>query len=622
MKKRPFRRSGLFLVLAALLLSFQNCQNFETNNPPASSSSLGSSSGSGTGGAPVAPPLPPANTAEEQAARLRECASLIIRPTISLSASEVTVQSGLATGAGDQNSAAVAVTSNKGLSNPARAQSLTCPINTTLRLQIVEGNGSALNTITTAKDMTGTERATAGLDAAAIRTLLNNAVQVQNNNQIFETASNSQSFVIRPTRDNNNANVLRCVQGEAWFRVTVRTEIGGTVARSMDSDPAFVRVAVRNNCWDESQLNPMTALSPLIQFGTAAAMNQNYLAVIAPKEAALSGALEVGSLYVFQRSGSTWNFQQKIYLPGAAARDSISAVEFLSDRMIVATKYRDNRGAFFVYGLSGGQWAHQSTFNPQSPQTNQEFGHALASNGNFLFVSAPQLGDSGAVFVYELVNGILTVGQMLTPAEGAMNTAFGFSLSSEGDTLVIGAPQTLLAQAEAAGQLHIYRNTASNWTPTQTLTPPQTVRRDGMRFGFSVAYRGGSLAVGAPHFATGGDDTNRGAVFYYGTLGAAPTDLRGASGEQLFGHAVHLMADRSVLVGAPSINNRAGQVIVYLPADIAARRISRRLYPLASAAQDNFGSFILSSGNSIAIGARAKATPNTGTGAAYVLVRR
>lgn len=614
MKNSPFRRSGFFLILAALLFSFQNCQNFETNiQPETSTSSLG-------GGSETAPP---AGTTEDQFRRLQECANLINKPSITgLSTTELTVLSGLATGAGDQNSAALDVTANKGISNPARAQELICPITTTLRIQIVEGNGTSTNRITTAKDLGGAEEVTAGLTAAATRALLNNSVQVTQNNQVFEGASNSRSFTIRTNRTNNNLNILRCVEGEAWFQVNVRTEIGGVVEKSLDSDPRYVRVAVRNNCWDEAQLNPTTTLSRLIQFGAAGAMNSNYLAVAAPKEESATGTLEVGSLYVFRKAGTAWNFQQKIYLPGAATKDSISAVEFLSDRMIVSTKYRENRGALFVYGLSGGLWSHQATLNAPQTQAYQEFGHSLVANGNFLFVSAPQLGASGAVYVYELINGVLTARQTLTPDASSSNTAFGFALASEGDTVVIGAPQTLLAQAEGSGRVHVYRLSSGSWSSVQTLTPPTAVNRIGMRFGYSLAYRGGSLVIGAPHFATGTDDVNRGVAFYYSTLAATPVDLRGSSGDQLLGQAVHLLTDKSVLVGAPSINNKAGQVIVYLPADVAARRISRRLFPLVSAAQDNFGSFILSNGNSIAIGARAKSSPNTGAGAAYVLVRK
>lgn len=614
MNNSPIRKSLLILTLLLLLFGFQNCQNFETNNQTDS----GSLSQSGEGASSSLPP----GTSEEQLRRLQECANLIIKPTINVQSTEVTVLSGLATGAGDQNSTAVPVESNKGISNTSRAQELTCPISTTLRLQLVEGNGSQLNTLTTAKDLSGAEKATGTLTAANIRTLLNNAIQVQTNNQVYEAASNTRSFVIRPNRLNNNMNVLRCVQGQAWFQVNVRTEITGAVTKSLDSDPVFVKVNVQNNCWDETQINPTTTLSRLVQFGAAGAMNSTFLAVAAPKEESATGALEVGSVYIFQKSGSSWAFRQKINLPGAATRDSISAVEFISDRMIIATKYRDNRGAIFVYGLSGGVWAHQATISAPQSQTNQEFGHSLAVNGNFLFVSAPQLGNSGAVFVYELLNGNLNLRQTLTPPVNSFNTAFGFSLSSEGDTLIVGAPQSLLAQAEGSGQVHIFRLSSGSWTQTQVLTPPAATLKIGMRFGLSVSYRGGSLVIGAPHFATGTDDVNRGIAYYYSTLAATPVDLRGSGGEQLFGQTVHLASDRAVFVGAPAINNQAGQVVVYLQSDVSARRISRRLYPLASAAQDNFGSFIVSSGTSLAVGARAKSSPNTGAGAAYVLVRK
>ena len=81
---------------------------------------------------------------------------------------------------------------------------------------------------------------------------------------------------------------------------------------------------------------------------------------------------------------------------------------------------------------------------PLPVQAGLEFGTAVAINGNQLAVGAigPTGSEAGKVYIYNLANGALL--RTLVPAGigdgGAAGDRFGYSLAFSGDWLVVGAP--------------------------------------------------------------------------------------------------------------------------------------------------------------------------------------
>lgn len=624
---RRLKSPRLYALLTSVILifSFQNCRQFDATTHAGSVSGSGTAMGTGTGSTlgtdTAAGTDAAALAAEAQRKRIADCVTLLAKPQMNgLSATQVTVLSGLATGAGDARSENITVTlASKGITNPARAQELLCPVTTSLRVQQLNGDTTYVHSVLTAIDLAGNEMVPT--DPAAYKTALNsliqNSVASSGNNQVFDLNSNTQNISFQPVRRNA---FLRCVEGVAWYRVSVRTEITGDGGKAFDSDPQVVKVILKNNCWAESRLIPPNDLPRLVQYGAQGAIVGNLAAVLAPKEASATGVLEVGAVYVFEKLNGVWNSTARFQVQDAFARDTLNSIAISNGKIIVGSKYRGGEGAVFVYTKSGTSWNLHQKITAQSSQGGQEFGQALAASGNLLFVGAPNYSNRGVVYVYEFLNGNYLWKQTISPNAAKDFMGFGMALSVDGSALAVGAPQALLHESERAGEVQVFNLSGTSWVHAKTLAPAGTVKV-GMKFGASVDILAGKIIVGAPSYAGGDTDINRGAAFYFENSAATPVALTGEAGDQLYGHAVAITGS-GILVGAPYRNSRAGQVYYYATAAIAGKKASRIHYSQALTAQDNFGSFIDVSGSDVLMGARSKSSPNTGAGAAYIYLMK
>jgi len=102
-------------------------------------------------------------------------------------------------------------------------------------------------------------------------------------------------------------------------------------------------------------------------------------------------------------------------------------------------------GAVYVFVRTGGAWAQQAYIKPAVTTAGIEFGWALSlsSDGNTLVVGSPGgAGGMGAAIVFERSGGFWTQQVALQASNPAVQDFFGSSvgLSADGSTLVVGAP--------------------------------------------------------------------------------------------------------------------------------------------------------------------------------------
>lgn len=618
-----------FFIGLVLMFSFQNCEQFEAlpQKTVGVSDNSGITTSSSSSSTPTPTPTNDPNAAAEAArkkrqAEIAECVTLISTPSIdSLSVSEVTVLSGLSNGAGDANSANINVTVTKGINNQARATQLACPLQTSLRVQQLNDDASHPHQIIHAVDLSGDQKVPANLTAykAALNSLVSNSVLLSGNNQTVGPNSNVKAISFQPFRNNNNTNILRCVQGTAWFRVIARTEITGDGGAVKDSAPQVVKVNLVNNCWAESRLIPSNVLPRLVQYGAAADIKGNLAVVLAPKENSGTGTLEVGTAYVFEKQNENWVQSARFQVSDAFAKDTLNSVVIFNNMIVVGSRYRDKQGNVLVFGKSGATWQVLQKITPPVNQADQDFGAALAAAGTYLFIGAPNYNSSGAVSVYEWLNGNFIFRKNLFDQKGESYKGFGSALSADGTNLAVGAPQSVLHEPERAGEVQLFSLSNGAWNYAKTLAPVAADAVLGMKFGSSVAMKNGKILVGASAFATSDTDLDRGAAFYYSSSAAAAVKMTGSGGGERFGHSVAI-SDTGILIGAPYKTSRQGLVNYSTFSDAAAKKVTRIHYSQVLAAQDNFGDFIAVSGSDILVGARAKSSPNAGAGAAYIYV--
>jgi hypothetical protein len=211
-----------------------------------------------------------------------------------------------------------------------------------------------------------------------------------------------------------------------------------------------------------------------------------------------------------------------------------------------------------MFGLlcigANGQAAELLQLGKANPLARDEFGYAMASDGQRIAIAAPgENAEAGAVYIFDCASPGCPQEARIAATDLASGNAFGSALAFSGNTLAIGAP------AQAAGATYIFiRSAPGAWIQQAKLTDSGGM--NGERFGSALALLGDTLLVGAD-----GDSSGRGAVFAFNRTGstwALPSLLLAADGVagDAFGSAVALSSGHA-LIGAPfEGNSGAGQM--------------------------------------------------------------
>ncbi|MEE3228276.1 MAG: hypothetical protein VX237_04160, partial [Chloroflexota bacterium] len=191
-------------------------------------------------------------------------------------------------------------------------------------------------------------------------------------------------------------------------------------------------------------------------------------------------------------------------------------------------------GAVYVYKRTGTSWNQEAYIKSDNMTAGDNFGHVLAIYGDTLAVGA--IGedsnqtsitnginassnnsntDSGAVYIYKRSGATWAQEAYIKAVNNGASDNFGYSLSLNGETLAVGvykedSNQTSITNGTSAssdnsnadsGAVYIYKRSGTSWSQEAYIKAANNRASDN--FGYSVSLHADSLAVGAP-----GEDSN------------------------------------------------------------------------------------------------------------------
>jgi len=312
-----------------------------------------------------------------------------------------------------------------------------------------------------------------------------------------------------------------------------------------------------------------------------------------------------GAVYVFTRSGSTWSQQAYIKASNTEAEDGFGrSLSLGADTLAVSAIWEDSSasglngdqnnndalqsGAVYVFTRSGTTWSQQAYIKASNPGADDLFGLSLQLSGDTLAVGAPYedssssgvngaqnnlASNSGAVYVFTRSGSIWSQQAFIKASNTGANDLFGYGLTLDGDTLVVGAPRedsgaTGIGGDQAsnavfdAGAAYVFVRSGSNWSQQAYLKASNTGTND--RFGESVSLSGDFLAIAAAwedSNATGlngnqlsNSDADSGAVYVFRRSGNQWSQLAyikasNTDPNDYFGRAIALDSNR-LAIGA------------------------------------------------------------------------
>jgi hypothetical protein len=360
-------------------------------------------------------------------------------------------------------------------------------------------------------------------------------------------------------------------------------------------------------------------------FGGSVALSGDTLAVGALEEGSAAtgvngdqtdnSATAPGAVYVFRRTGSTW--QQEAYIKASNTGDLDAfghAMALSGDTLAVGAPGEDsaatgvngnqnsnaapNSGAVYVFRRTGTTWAQEAYIKASNTGTQDDFGGSVALSGDTLAVGAigessdatgingdqnnDDAGASGAAYVFRRTGTSWAQEAYIKASNTESSDFFGVSVALSGNTLAVGAEDEdafvtgvngnqSSNTAPNSGAVYVFRHTGTSWTQEAYVKASNTNSED--RFGVSVALAGDLLAVGArgeASAATGVDGnqasnsaSSSGAAYVFrrtGTTWAQTAYVKASNtgGGDLFGEHIAATSDTIAVVAISEASAAAG----------------------------------------------------------------
>ncbi|MEK6674214.1 MAG: FG-GAP repeat protein [Planctomycetota bacterium] len=197
----------------------------------------------------------------------------------------------------------------------------------------------------------------------------------------------------------------------------------------------------------EREITPVDA-SEGDQFGFSVALSGD-LAVIGARFDD-EGGTDSGSTYLFRRSGTNWLQETKLLAMDNAIGDEFG-VSVGTDglRVIVGSRMANqgtevSAGAAYIFHKVGANWVQQDRVTAPDAADNDQFGISVAIDGDEAIIGSWQDDDAGfstgAMYPFVRSGNDWTLMTKVIASVPAAQDEFGFAVAIDGDYAVVGSP--------------------------------------------------------------------------------------------------------------------------------------------------------------------------------------
>ena len=248
------------------------------------------------------------------------------------------------------------------------------------------------------------------------------------------------------------------------------------------------------------------------RFGDSVSIHGDTAVISAPEDN--DNGTDSGSAYVFVRDSSSWTQHTKLLPSDGGGNEYFgSSVSVDNDTIVIGAELHDWIGSAYVFVRDGGVWTQQAKLLPSDGAYADYFGISVAVNGDTAVIGADWDDDngdkSGSAYVFVRDGSTWTQQAKLLPSDGFRSAYFGYSVAISGDTAVIGAYQD--AHNNSSGAAYVFVRDGGTWIEQATLRPDDSGYGD--YFGFDVSINGDTAVVGSYRHDDNG--TNSGATYVY-----------------------------------------------------------------------------------------------------------
>ena len=304
------------------------------------------------------------------------------------------------------------------------------------------------------------------------------------------------------------------------------------------------------------------------RFGYSIAVSADYLVVGAPYSRVSSSS---GKAYVYKRGPSEWTLCATLAATFGDPPDGFGeSVDIDGDYIVVgAPCYSGWHGRVWVFHREENTWTHQDSFSPWSAYPHYYAGQSVAISGDWVVFGVPKASlpdppytdNAGVVYMAHRIDTQWGVSHRLTRNTASANDQFGYAVAIDGNVALIGTPYN-------SSSVAMYEYDGEDWILMGGVV--RLDRQPGDRYGSSIAIDGDLAAVGA----YGRDDTGAqsGAAYIFRRFNPymwtqeAKIVIPGSGDWTMLGFSVDLTSTEAV-VGAPAFASPDPGAAYVVPTD-------------------------------------------------------
>jgi FG-GAP repeat len=287
----------------------------------------------------------------------------------------------------------------------------------------------------------------------------------------------------------------------------------------------------------------------------------------------------IHSVYVFTRTKTTWRQQAKLSASDGAPYDNFGiSVSLSGDTALIGACADDDNGnesgSAYVFTRTGTTWTQQAKLLASDGAEADLFGATVSLSGDTALIGASCDDDdgflSGSAYVFTRTSTTWTQQQKLTASDGAAWEWFGWSVSLDGDTALIGTGAESAYMFTRTSTTYVFTHTGTTWTQQAKLLAKHGTDLD--YFGEAISLDGDIALIGAPAYMQIVLGIGSAYVFTRsGTTWTQHQKLRTLDNAPYnsYGSAVSL-ENNTALIGAPFDDDKgyySGSVYVFMKGD-------------------------------------------------------
>ena len=299
------------------------------------------------------------------------------------------------------------------------------------------------------------------------------------------------------------------------------------------------------------------------------------------------------------------------------------SVSISGDYAVVGAYLHDdiinNRGATYIFHRNGTNWTQLAKLEASGGAEDDEFGWSVSIDGDYIVIGSPGDDDvgngSGSAYIFHRNETSWILQSKITASDGAAFDNFGHSVSISGDYAVVGALWDD-DNGSGTGSAYIFHRSGTNWTEHTKITSSDGEADDW--FGYSVSISGDYTVIGAYGDDDNGSRSGSAYVFHKnGTNWEEQAKLLASDGEQFdnFGYTTSISGNYTA-IGA-GFNGDNGAAYIFHRSGTTWTE-DTKLTASDGEIDDWFGKSVSISGYYALIGAWQDNDNGPGSGSAYL----